>query len=69
MAPLREPLTEREQQVLQLIADGLENREIGATLFVSEETVKTHVRHLLAKLAAPNRARAVAVAFRHGIVA
>jgi len=61
-------LTERELQVLQLIANGFENRQIGAQLFVSEETVKTHVRHLLAKLAAPNRARAVAVAFRHGLL-
>src|SRR6266496_4441090 len=51
--PLREleqEPTMREIEVLQLICDGLVNREIGARLFLSEETVKSHVRHLLAKL-------------------
>lgn len=60
--------TPRERQVLQLIADGLVNREIGVELHLSEETVKSHVRHLLAKLQARSRAHAVAVAFRRGLV-
>jgi DNA-binding NarL/FixJ family response regulator len=60
--------TPRERQVLQLIADGLVNREIGVELHLSEETVKSHVRHLLAKLQARSRAHAVAIAFRRGLV-
>ena len=66
---LREsPSTARETEVLQLIAEGLVNREIGKALFLSEETVKSHVRHLLAKLQARSRAHAVAVGFRRGII-
>ena len=71
-APLREleqEPTMREVEVLQLISDGLVNREIGQRLFLSEETVKSHVRHLLAKLQARSRAHAVAVGFRRGIIA
>ena len=60
--------TARETQVLQLIADGLVNREIGEHLFLSEETVKSHVRHLLAKLQARSRAHAVAIGFRRTLV-
>ena len=60
--------TAREQQVLQLISDGLVNREIGERLFLSEETVKSHVRHILAKLQARSRAHAVAVGFRRGLI-
>jgi len=70
--PLREleqEPTMREIEVLQLISDGLVNREIGQRLFLSEETVKSHVRHLLAKLQARSRAHAVAVGFRRGIIA
>jgi len=70
-APLREleqEPTPREIQVLQLIAEGLVNREIGKVLFLSEETVKSHVRHLLAKLQARSRAHAVAIGFRRGIL-
>jgi DNA-binding NarL/FixJ family response regulator len=73
--PLQSPLRELEQEptvreveVLQLISDGLVNREIGERLFLSEETVKSHVRHLLAKLQARSRAHAVAVGFRRGII-
>ena len=69
--PLREleqEPTMREIEVLQLISDGLVNREIGQRLFLSEETVKSHVRHLLAKLHARSRAHAVAVGFRRGII-
>ena len=64
----QEPTT-REIEVLQLISDGLVNREIGARLYLSEETVKSHVRHLLAKLQARSRAHAVAVGFRRGLIA
>ncbi len=60
--------TPREIQVLVLIGDGLANREIGERLFLSEETVKSHVRHLLAKLQARSRAHAVAVGFRRGLL-
>jgi len=60
--------TQREIEVLQLISEGLVNREIGQRLFLSEETVKSHVRHLLAKLQARSRAHAVAVGFRRGII-
>jgi len=71
-APLREleqEPTMREIEVLQLIAEGLVNREIGQRLFLSEETVKSHVRHLLAKLQARSRAHAIAIGFRRGLVA
>ena len=66
--PDQEP-TGREIEVLQLISDGLVNREIGVRLFLSEETVKSHVRHLLAKLQARSRAHAVAIGFRRGLIA
>ena len=70
-APLREleqEPTMREVEVLQLISDGLVNREIGQRLFLSEETVKSHVRHLLAKLQARSRAHAVAIGFRRSLI-
>jgi len=70
-APLKEleqEPTQREIEVLQLISEGLVNREIGRLLFLSEETVKSHVRHLLAKLQARSRAHAVAVGFRRGLL-
>jgi DNA-binding NarL/FixJ family response regulator len=70
-APLKEleqEPTQREIEVLQLISEGLVNREIGRILFLSEETVKSHVRHLLAKLQARSRAHAVAVGFRRGLL-
>ncbi len=65
---LEQEPTARETEVLQLIAEGLVNREIGKALFLSEETVKSHVRHLLAKLQARSRAHAVAVGFRRGLL-
>jgi DNA-binding NarL/FixJ family response regulator len=61
-------LTERELQVLRGMADGKSNAEIGKDLFVSEDTVKTHARRLFRKLAARDRAHAVAAAFRAGLV-
>jgi DNA-binding CsgD family transcriptional regulator len=61
-------LTERELEIVQLIADGLGNREIARELTVSLETVKSHVRRLFAKLAARSRAHAVGVAWRMNLV-
>jgi DNA-binding NarL/FixJ family response regulator len=65
---LEQEPTMREIEVLQLISDGLVNREIGERLFLSEETVKSHVRHLLAKLQSRSRAHAVAVGLRRGLI-
>jgi DNA-binding NarL/FixJ family response regulator len=64
----RQPLSRREYQVLQLISDGLENQAIAKSLFVSVETIRTHVKSILRKLHARDRAHAVAVAFRLGIL-
>lgn len=61
-------LTMREAEVLRLLADGLSNLAIAGRLVISEETAKTHVRHLLAKLGARSRAHAVALGFRHGLL-
>jgi DNA-binding NarL/FixJ family response regulator len=61
-------LTKRELEVLQLIADGEPNREIAQQLYVGEETVKPHVRNILARLQARSRAHAVAIALRHGLI-
>jgi DNA-binding NarL/FixJ family response regulator len=65
-AARRATLTERELQVLQGMAEGKSNAEIGRDLFVSEDTVKTHARRLFRKLRARDRAQAVAVGFRAG---
>lgn len=61
-------LTDREIQVLALLADGKSNGEIGAALFVSRKTASTHVSHILRKLGAGNRVEAAAVAHRAGLV-
>ena len=61
-------ITEREIEVLQLIAHGLTNEAIGKRLFIATETVKKHIVHLLAKLEADNRSHAVAVGFRRGLI-
>lgn len=63
------PLTEREMQVLRGMSQGQSNGEIGRDLFLSEDTVKTHARRLFRKLGARDRAQAVAVGFRRGLVA
>ena len=61
-------VTRRELEVLQLIAEGMSTREISRRLWVTDETVKTHVRRLLDKLGARTRAQAVAVAYRRGVL-
>jgi LuxR family maltose regulon positive regulatory protein len=66
--PLVEPLTDRELEVLQLIAAGLTNQEIAARLTVSVNTVKTHARNLYGKLDATNRTQAVARARELGLL-
>ncbi|WP_433272886.1 response regulator [Actinosynnema sp. CS-041913] len=67
-APAAEPLSEREIEVLGLIARGCTNREAAARLFISEATVKTHLVHVYAKLGVKDRAAAVAVAYEQGLL-
>ena len=62
------PLTRREIEVLQLMAEGKSNKEIGAALFISEGTVKTHVNSIHEKLGVSDRTEAVIVALKRGII-
>ncbi|MSO95192.1 MAG: response regulator transcription factor [Thermoleophilia bacterium] len=61
-------LTAREREVLQLLADGMSNADVAAQLFISQETVKSHVRHILTKLEADTRTQAVAIALRDAMI-
>jgi DNA-binding NarL/FixJ family response regulator len=61
-------LTAREREILQLLADGMSNADAAQRLFISQETVKSHVRHILAKLEADTRTHAVAIALRDAII-
>ena len=61
-------LTPREREILQLLADGMSNVDVAEKLFISQETVKSHVRHILAKLEADTRTHAVAIALRDAII-
>jgi DNA-binding NarL/FixJ family response regulator len=63
-----ESLSARELEVLHLIAQGSTNREAARTLFISEATIKSHVLHIYTKLGVNDRAAAVAVAFRRGLL-
>ncbi len=67
-ASLVEELTPRERAVLQLVVDGKTNREIGESLFISEDTAKKHVQNLVAKLGASDRTTAAVTALRLGLV-
>jgi DNA-binding NarL/FixJ family response regulator len=62
-----EGLTRREADVVRLVAQGLNNRQVAKEMFVSEATVKTHLNHILAKLAMQDRAALIAWAWRHGL--
>jgi two-component system, NarL family, response regulator LiaR len=64
----REELTARETEVLRRLAQGLSNKEIAEALSISEETVKTHVSNVLAKLEAENRSQAIVQALKRGLV-
>ena len=63
-----EALTAREVEVLRQVAGGNRNRDIAERLFISEETVKVHVKHIMDKLGANDRTEAVSIAIRRGII-
>ena len=63
-----EALSQREVEVLQQVAAGHRNRDIAAKLFIAEETVKVHVKHIMDKLHANDRTQSVAIALRRGII-
>ena len=67
-APPPQPLTERELEVLRLVATGLSNREIAESMFLAEGTVKNHVSSVLMKLGSRDRTRAVLRALHHGVL-
>ena len=66
--PYKEDLTDRELEVIRLVADGLSNQEIAARLTISEKTVKTHISNILGKLALSDRTQLAIYAIRHGLV-
>jgi LuxR family maltose regulon positive regulatory protein len=63
-----EPLTPKEIRLLQLLAEGYSNRALTEKLFVSDSTVRTHLRHINGKLGASSRTQAVAMARRLGVI-
>lgn len=63
-----EPLSQREIEVLRHLASGSRNRDIAEVLFISEETVKAHVKHIMEKLGASGRTHALAIGVRRGII-
>ena len=63
-----EALTDREIDVLSHVAQGNRNRDIAERLFISEETVKVHMKHIMEKLGASDRTQAVTIAIRRGII-
>ncbi|MAU83314.1 MAG: DNA-binding response regulator [Gordonia sp.] len=63
-----EGLTEREREVLRLLADGLSNKRIGQTLYISESTVKFHIRNIIRKLGVSKRTDAVYIASKRGLI-
>jgi DNA-binding NarL/FixJ family response regulator len=63
-----ETLTDREIEVLRQVAEGNRNRDIAEKLFISEETVKVHIKHVMGKLGANDRTQAVAIGVRRGII-
>ena len=67
-APLEEALTEREVQILRLVADGLSNREIAEQVFLSRHTVEGHIKRIYRKLAVPSRTRAIHEARARGLL-
>ncbi|PYR90570.1 MAG: hypothetical protein DMF84_20250 [Acidobacteria bacterium] len=68
MATLPEPLTPREREVLELVAEGLPNKTIAARLAISDQTAKFHVASICGKLGASNRTEAVRIALSRGLV-
>ena len=66
--PLLEPLTAKEIRLLQLLAEGYSNKALAEKVFVSDSTVRTHLRNINAKLGANNRTQAVSLARRHGLI-
>lgn len=66
--PQQDALSQRELEILTLVAAGTTNREIARELFISEATVKTHLLHIYEKLEVPDRAAAVAEAFKRGLL-
>jgi NarL family two-component system response regulator LiaR len=67
LPPVENPLSERELEVLKLVAQGLTNQEIAARLVRSEWTIRTHVRNILGKLHLANRTQAALFALREGL--
>ena len=68
IAKEKTPLSSRELEVLQLVAKGLSNREISETLFISEHTVKSHLKNILSKLHLDNRVQLTSYAFQQGLI-